>query len=178
MKDIVISGMEDRLEATVEDGKGSTERSEGFTARYPDSTGRSDHSQSEGGGVRDSNRDRSKRLRIFKNGDFSFGGKQVIINGRSTKTLEVLLSQLTRQLDVNVAVKSLHTPTHGRKITSIEQLRDKEDYVAVHSGAFKKIKLVALTCELSMLTQNCTYKQQWLIVIEYFGIKICRFFGF
>ena len=91
---------------------------------------------------RERNRDRSKRLRIFKNGDISYGGKQVIINGRSTRNLEVLLAQLTRHLDATVAVRSLHTPTHGTKITSIDQLRDKADYVAVNSGIFKNMKFV------------------------------------
>ncbi|ESO02140.1 hypothetical protein HELRODRAFT_66174 [Helobdella robusta] len=82
----------------------------------------------------------SKRLRIFKNGDDSFGGKQIVISQRATKSWDAFLAQVTNQLDSNVAVRSIHTPVNGTAITSMDQLSDKLDYVAVTTGTFRKLK--------------------------------------
>lgn len=131
-----------------------TERSAGSTERLNQQC-QEDGTESS----RTSIKDRSKRLRIFKNGDVSFGGKQVIINGRSTRNMEVLMSQLTQHLDATVAVRSLHTPTHGTKVTSIDQLNDKSDYVAVNSGPFKKMNYSDLREKVPLKFSNKTASQ-------------------
>ena len=88
----------------------------------------------------------SKRFRVFKNGDESFGGRQVIISQKNVKSWDSFLAEVTRQLGSRVAVRSLHTPVNGTEIRSFDELADKLDYVAVCSGAFKKLRFIKADC--------------------------------
>ncbi|NXX79833.1 DCD2B protein, partial [Urocolius indicus] len=82
---------------------------------------------------------RAKTVLVYRNGDPFFPGRRVVVNPRRVLTLEVLLGELTVSLGAAQAVRSLHTPRHGRRLEGLHDLRHGGCYVAVGWERFRRL---------------------------------------
>ena len=83
--------------------------------------------------------DRAKKIRLYKNGDRNFTGKEFVLNKRKIRTFESFLNTATSGLNSNYPIRSICTPNQGHSVTSLEQLQDNQIYVAVEHGRFKNL---------------------------------------
>ena len=83
--------------------------------------------------------ERAKKIKLYRNGDQQFAGKDFILNKRQIRTWEAFLQNVTSDLKANEAVRSIRTPTRGHRVTTLEDLEDSKNYVAVGIGRFKKL---------------------------------------
>lgn len=84
--------------------------------------------------------DKAKKVRLYRNGDKNFYGKEFVLNRRRVRTLDSFLQLVTSDLKTSNAVRSIRTPRHGTRIDNLDQLLDHENYVAVAGGKFKSLK--------------------------------------
>ena len=83
--------------------------------------------------------ERAKKIRLYKNGDPNFLGKEFVLNKRKIRTFESFLNTATSGLNSNRPIRSICTPNQGHSVTSLEQLQDNQIYVAVEHGKFKHL---------------------------------------
>jgi hypothetical protein len=83
--------------------------------------------------------ERAKKIKVYRNGDQKFAGKEFIINKRQIRTWEAFLQNVTSDLKTNEAVRSIRTPTGGHRVKTLDDIEDSKNYVAVGFGRFKKI---------------------------------------
>ncbi|TPX64335.1 hypothetical protein SpCBS45565_g05971 [Spizellomyces sp. 'palustris'] len=82
---------------------------------------------------------RSKRIRVFRNGDLYEPGKKLVINTRVYRNFEQFLSRLSDEINlVNGAVRKVFT-LDGHIIRTLDDLKDGAVYVATGGESFKKI---------------------------------------
>ena len=84
------------------------------------------------------NRD-SKTVTFYKNGDRHFKGHVVAITPRRFRSLDVLLSELSRVTDLPQGVRYLLSLDNGTKVESLDQIHDGKAYVCSSSSHLKKI---------------------------------------
>ena len=83
--------------------------------------------------------ERARRIKIFRNGDSTFYGKDFVLNRRQIRTWDAFLQNVTTDLKTNEAVRSIRTPTGGHRVKELDELQDNKNYVAMGFGKFKKI---------------------------------------
>lgn len=82
-----------------------------------------------------------KKVRLYRNGDVNFTGKDLVFNRRQVKTIDRFLQTATEHVDLGRAARSIHTPRHGTVIKSLDEITDKESYVVVGQGSkFRPLK--------------------------------------
>lgn len=82
--------------------------------------------------------ERAKRIKLFRNGDKQFLGKNIVVNRRQIKTWDAFLQAATSEVKATQAVRSICTPVGGRRVVNLDDLEDNCKYVAVANGSFKK----------------------------------------
>uniref|UniRef100_A0A1I8HHZ5 non-specific serine/threonine protein kinase n=1 Tax=Macrostomum lignano TaxID=282301 RepID=A0A1I8HHZ5_9PLAT len=89
-------------------------------------------------------RRRQKRIVIFCNGDIFFKGKKVSITPNRYVSYNDLLQDLTYRMPQNLylpnGVRQLFSPSSGRRLGSISDLRDGGAYVCAGNETFKPVK--------------------------------------
>lgn len=83
--------------------------------------------------------ERAKKVRLYRNGDDKFFGKELVINRRQIRTYDSFLNSVTQHIAMPEQVRSIRTPRGRTVISSLDQLEDKNEYVAVGLGKFKPI---------------------------------------
>ncbi|XP_004609476.2 doublecortin domain-containing protein 2C, partial [Sorex araneus] len=84
----------------------------------------------------------AKTILVYRNGDQFYVGKKFVLSRRRVATFEVLLEQLTQQVEVPFGVRRLYTPTRGRRVLELESLRSGGKYVAAGRERFKKLDYI------------------------------------
>lgn len=82
-----------------------------------------------------------KTIKLLRNGDDYFAGQKVVINSRKYRYFDVFLDDLSNTLNARFgAVRNIHTPQHGHKVKSLDQIEDGKVYVASGLQKFKRLK--------------------------------------
>ncbi|XP_055982380.1 doublecortin domain-containing protein 2C [Sorex fumeus] len=91
----------------------------------------------------------AKTILVYRNGDQFYVGKKFVLSRRRVATFEVLLEQLTQQVEVPFGVRRLYTPTRGRRVLELEALQSGGKYVAAGREHFKKLDYVNIATRKS-----------------------------
>ena len=83
--------------------------------------------------------ERAKKIRLYKNGDANFLGKDFVLNRRKIRTWDSFLNTATSGLKSSYPVRAICTPNQGHSVHSLEEFEDNKEYVAVGYGKFKKL---------------------------------------
>lgn len=78
-------------------------------------------------------------VRFLKNGDRFFEGVKVNISQRNMRSWDVLLSELSRRIELPAGVRQVYTPERGHRVKSLSQLEHHSTYVCGSSEPFKKM---------------------------------------
>ena len=89
--------------------------------------------------------ERAKKIKLYKNGDPNFHGKDFVLNRRKLRTWDSFLNAATTGLKSNYPVRAICTPNHGHSVHSLEEMEDHKEYVAVGYGKFKKLGYIYLS---------------------------------
>ncbi|KAI9102534.1 hypothetical protein DFS34DRAFT_577191 [Phlyctochytrium arcticum] len=82
---------------------------------------------------------RSKRVRVFRNGDIYEPGKKLVINTRVYRNFEQFLARLSDELSlVNGAVRKVYS-LDGHLVKTLDDLKDGAVYVASGGEHFKRV---------------------------------------
>jgi hypothetical protein len=82
-----------------------------------------------------------KTIKLLRNGDEFFNGQKVVINSRKYRYFDVFLDDISHSINARFgAVRNIHTPIHGHRITSLDDIEDGKTYVAAGKGRFVKLK--------------------------------------
>lgn len=82
-----------------------------------------------------------KTIKLLRNGDEFYRGQKVVINSRKYRYFDVFLDDLSDMMQARFgAVRNIHTPIHGHKVKSLDQIEDGKTYVASGAGRFVKLK--------------------------------------
>lgn len=80
-----------------------------------------------------------KIVTFMKNGDRFFEGVKVNVSSRNFRHWEVLLSELSRSIDLPAGVRNIYTPESGHRVTNLDQFQHQKAYVCASTEPFKKI---------------------------------------
>lgn len=80
-----------------------------------------------------------KIVTFMKNGDKYFEGIKVNVSSRNFRHWEVLLSELSRSIDLPAGVRNIYTPETGHRVTTLDQFQHQRAYVCASTEPFKKI---------------------------------------
>ena len=76
--------------------------------------------------------ERALKVRVYRNADPTFFGKDVVVNRRQTRSLPALLNALPPLLGMQAEqVHALVTPRGGTEVSHLGDLEDRREYVAV-----------------------------------------------
>jgi hypothetical protein len=81
-----------------------------------------------------------RKIRLYRNGDENFYGKELVFNKRQMRDIEHLLQTITDHVELDRAARSIHTPNGGSEVERIDDVIDKGSYVVVGYGKFKKLE--------------------------------------
>lgn len=85
--------------------------------------------------------ERGRAIRLMRNGDPFFTGRNFVINQKKYPMLDVFLDDASRALRANFgAVRSIYTPRHGTRVHDISDFEDHCTYVAGGGEKFKKLQ--------------------------------------
>nr|XP_046268523.1 doublecortin domain-containing protein 2 isoform X5 [Scatophagus argus] len=88
----------------------------------------------------------TKTIIVYRNGDAFFPGKKVVVNLRQVATFDNLLASLTRGIEAPFgAVRRLYTPTEGRRVQRLDDLKHGSVYVAAGNEQFKRLDYSEIT---------------------------------
>ena len=94
-----------------------------------------------------------KTIKLLRNGDEFYSGQKIVINSRKYRYFDVFLDDLSNTLNARFgAVRNIHTPLHGHKIKSLDQIEDGKTYVASGVGKFKRLKYVISIFIINFIT--------------------------
>lgn len=82
----------------------------------------------------------AKTILVYRNGDQFYVGRKFVFSPRHVANFEVLLEQLTAQVDVPFGVRRLYTPTLGHSVHELDALQTGGKYVAAGRERFKKLE--------------------------------------
>ena len=78
------------------------------------------------------------KIVIFvKNGDTFFQGIRLNISTKVFRTMEMLLAELSKRIDLPSGVRHIYTPTKGHRITDLHQFEHHKTYVCASTERFK-----------------------------------------
>ena len=80
-----------------------------------------------------------KMVTFMKNGDRFFEGVKVNVSSKNFRHWEVLLSELSRCIDLPAGVRHVYTPENGHRVTSLDQFQHQRSYVCASTEPFKRI---------------------------------------
>ena len=80
-----------------------------------------------------------RTVTFMKNGDRFFEGIKVNVSSRNFRHWEVLLSELSRSIDLPAGVRYIYTPETGHRVTSLDQFQNQKVYVCASTEPFKRI---------------------------------------
>jgi len=82
-----------------------------------------------------------KTIKLLRNGDEFYKGHRMVINSRKYRYFDVFLDDVSDTMNANFgAVRSIHTPIHGHRVKSLNELEDGKTYVAAGGGRFVRLK--------------------------------------
>ncbi|KAL1420785.1 hypothetical protein MTO96_023825 [Rhipicephalus appendiculatus] len=82
----------------------------------------------------------SRWVYMYLNGDEHFEPLRTLVNQRHYRSLESLLEKLTERIRPSFgAIRSIYTPRHGHRVSSIDDLRTNERYVAAGYEKFRQL---------------------------------------
>ncbi|KAI8805009.1 hypothetical protein BJ742DRAFT_426277 [Cladochytrium replicatum] len=82
---------------------------------------------------------RSKRIRVYKNGDVYHPGRKLIVSGRIYRNWEQFLHSLSSQVELlSGAVQKVFT-VDGKPVRSLDELEENGNYVAAGRESFRKV---------------------------------------
>jgi hypothetical protein len=82
-----------------------------------------------------------KTIKLLRNGDEFYKGHKMVINSRKYRYFDVFLDDVSDTMNANFgAVRSIHTPIHGHRVKSLNELEDGKTYVAAGGGRFVRLK--------------------------------------
>ncbi|XP_046297642.1 doublecortin domain-containing protein 2C [Marmota monax] len=84
----------------------------------------------------------AKTILVYRNGDQFYVGRKFVFSPRHVANFEVLLEQLTAQVDVPFGVRRLYTPTRGHLVHELDALQTGGKYVAAGRERFKKLDYI------------------------------------
>ncbi|KAF7463357.1 hypothetical protein GHT09_009535 [Marmota monax] len=84
----------------------------------------------------------AKTILVYRNGDQFYVGRKFVFSPRHVANFEVLLEQLTAQVDVPFGVRRLYTPTRGHSVHELDALQTGGKYVAAGRERFKKLDYI------------------------------------
>ncbi|XP_076689975.2 doublecortin domain-containing protein 2C [Callospermophilus lateralis] len=84
----------------------------------------------------------AKTILVYRNGDQFYVGRKFVFSRRHVASFEVLLEQLTAQVDVPFGVRRLYTPTRGHSVHELDALQTGGKYVAAGRERFKKLDYI------------------------------------
>jgi doublecortin len=85
--------------------------------------------------------ERGRAIKLMRNGDLYFPGRQFVINQRKYPMLDVFLDDASQSLRANFgAVRCIYTPKNGTRVHDISELEDHRTYVAAGGERFKKLQ--------------------------------------
>lgn len=80
-----------------------------------------------------------KIVTFMKNGDRFFEGVKINVSSRNFRHWEVLLSELSRSIDLPAGVRNIYTPESGHRVTNLDQFQHQKAYVCASTEPFRKI---------------------------------------
>ncbi|CAF0756043.1 unnamed protein product [Rotaria sordida] len=84
--------------------------------------------------------ERGRAIRLMRNGDSFFPGRNFVINQKRYPMFDVFLDDASRTLRANFgAVRCIYTPKHGTRLQDISDFEDHRTYVAAGGEKFKKL---------------------------------------
>ncbi|KAJ3410715.1 hypothetical protein HDV05_003461 [Chytridiales sp. JEL 0842] len=87
---------------------------------------------------------RSKKIRVFRNGDTHNSGKKFVVSTRVYRNFEQFLHNISEDLELNGAVRKIYT-IEGAVVQSLENLEDGGFYVASSGADFKRVPYSVLS---------------------------------
>ncbi|GFS14668.1 doublecortin domain-containing protein 2B [Elysia marginata] len=85
--------------------------------------------------------DHGIHLRLYKNGDQHYPGKEVTLNKKQFRTFEAWLSDLSNSMKLrNGAIWRVYTPTHGTRKADFDDFQDGQQLVVAGQERFKPIR--------------------------------------
>lgn len=82
-----------------------------------------------------------KTIKLLRNGDEYYRGQKYVINSRKYRYFDVFLDDISDSMNARFgAVRSIHTPINGHRVTNLDELEDGKTYVASGTGRFVKLK--------------------------------------
>ena len=84
--------------------------------------------------------EKAKKIRMYRNGDDKFCGKQIVLNKRRIKTFDAFLSTVTSEVKYKEAARSIRTPNHGTRVVNLDDLQEENAYVVCGAGPFRRIR--------------------------------------
>uniref|UniRef100_A0A3Q3A3N6 Si:dkey-25g12.4 n=1 Tax=Kryptolebias marmoratus TaxID=37003 RepID=A0A3Q3A3N6_KRYMA len=83
----------------------------------------------------------TKTVTIYRNGDAFWPGRKVVVNPRQVSTFDTFLATLTKRIEAPFgAVRRLYTPTQGRRVRHLDELKHGSAYVAAGNEPFKTLE--------------------------------------
>ena len=80
-----------------------------------------------------------KVVTFVKNGDKYFEGVKINVSQRNFRSLDVLLSELSRCIELPAGVRNIYTPEGGHRVTNLSQFEHKKTYVCASTEPFKRM---------------------------------------
>ena len=80
-----------------------------------------------------------KVVTFVKNGDKYFEGIKINVSQRNFRSLDVLLSELSRCIELPAGVRNIYTPEGGHRVTNLSQFEHKKTYVCASTEPFKRM---------------------------------------
>lgn len=101
-----------------------------------------------------------RKIRLYRNGDENFIGKDFVLNPRQVRTYDRFLQTVTTHVGFGEAVRSIRTPRHGTVVRSLDDLESNHDYVAVGYGRFKNISYVNIPDRYFQRLRECKRQRE------------------
>lgn len=80
-----------------------------------------------------------KVVTFVKNGDKYFEGVKINVSQRNFRSLDVLLSELSRCIELPAGVRNIYTPQGGHRVTNLSQFEHKKTYVCASTEPFRRM---------------------------------------
>ncbi|XP_042357259.1 LOW QUALITY PROTEIN: doublecortin domain-containing protein 2 [Plectropomus leopardus] len=88
----------------------------------------------------------TRTITVYRNGDAFFPGRKIVVNQRHLSTFDNFLTLLTKVMEAPFgAVRRLYTPSEGRKVRRLDDLKHGKVYVAAGNEHFKKLDYCSIT---------------------------------
>ena len=82
---------------------------------------------------------RAIKVRLYRNDDSTFFGKDFVLNRRQIRTFPAFLNAVTAHVGMPEQVHAVVTPRKGTQVATLGDLEDRKEYVAVGRKNFKNI---------------------------------------